>query len=125
VILPPLLGASLEGVDFTIHEWVDEGESSAERPIAPLHVHHRDDEAWYVLEGKLGFRRGGDVLEAPAGAGVLVPAGVPHTYWNAGESCARYLLVLPPRLAALISALHEPDRGDIGDLFARFGSRLL
>jgi mannose-6-phosphate isomerase-like protein (cupin superfamily) len=38
-----------------------EWEASAERigplaPVAPLHVHHEDDEAWYVLEGALGFR---------------------------------------------------------------------
>ena len=39
-----------------VAEWVDEGETSRDRPIAPLHLHRSEDEAWFVLEGRLGFR---------------------------------------------------------------------
>ncbi|HEY6962489.1 MAG TPA: cupin domain-containing protein [Gaiellaceae bacterium] len=122
--VPPLLGMALEGDSFTVAEWQDDGESSAERPIAPLHVHDRDDEAWYVLEGTLGFRRGDETLTAAAGSAVLVPPGVAHTYWNAGGGRARYLIVMPPRVAALIRALHEPF-DDLDALFRRFESRLV
>jgi uncharacterized cupin superfamily protein len=118
---PPLLGMALGGDDFTLAEWVDDGESSAERPIAPLHVHRRDDEAWYVLEGELCFRRGDETLSAKAGAAVIVPAGVEHTYWNGSGARARYLLVLTPRIAGLIRALHEPF-DDLDALFERFES---
>ena len=41
---------------FVIAQWTDPGGSP--EPIAPLHVHLEDDEAWYVLEGTLGFRVG-------------------------------------------------------------------
>jgi mannose-6-phosphate isomerase-like protein (cupin superfamily) len=119
----PLRGSSLAGADFTIAEWVDDGESSRDRPIAPRHVHYADDEAWYVLEGTLGFSRGDEQLEAPAGSAVLVPRGVVHTYWNAGGSRCRYLIVLTPRLAALIAELHEPGV-DVPALFARHQSAL-
>jgi mannose-6-phosphate isomerase-like protein (cupin superfamily) len=123
---PPLVGETLGGGDFVLAEWVDDGGTSAERPIAPLHVHDRDDEAWYVLEGVLGFRRGDELLEAPAGAAVLVTAGTPHSYWNAGAVRARYLLVMTPRIAALIAALHEPGaHDDLDALFHRFDSRLV
>ena len=125
-VVPPLLGSSLDGTDFVLVEWSDDGESSADRPLAPLHVHDRDDEAWYVLEGTLALRHDDEVLQVPTGAGALVPAGVPHTYWNAGPGRARYLLVLTPRIAALIAALHEPGaRDDLPGLFHRFDSRLL
>jgi mannose-6-phosphate isomerase-like protein (cupin superfamily) len=40
---------------FVVQEWRDEGETRRESPVAPLHVHHEEDEAWYVLEGRLGF----------------------------------------------------------------------
>ena len=105
-------------------EWADAGESSAERPIAPLHLHHSDDEAWYVLEGTLGFVRGDERLEAPAGSAVLVPRGVAHTFWNAGGASAlRDRDDAPDR---------RPDRGaaragrvdDLPALFARFDSAL-
>jgi mannose-6-phosphate isomerase-like protein (cupin superfamily) len=123
---PPLLGQSLAGRDFVLAEWVDNGESSAERPIAPLHIHYSDDEAWYVLEGALAFIRGDERLIAAAGSGVLVPRGVPHTFWNAGSSRARYLIVLTPRVAALIAALHEPGAlDDLEGLFRRFDSAVL
>lgn len=122
--VPPLLGSSLAGTDFTIAEWIDDGESSAAHPIAPLHVHYADDEAWYVLEGTLGFRRGDEQLEAAGGSAVLVPRGLAHTFWNAGSGRCRYLIVLTPRLAALIEGLHEPGV-DVPALFARYDSALL
>ncbi len=124
--VPPLLGAGLEGDDFVLAEWVDDGDSSAARPVAPLHRHHGDDEAWYVLEGTLGFLCGDERLEAPAGSAVLVPRGVAHTFWNAGVGRARYVIVMTPRIAALVAALHEPGAfEDAHALFRRFDSELL
>jgi mannose-6-phosphate isomerase-like protein (cupin superfamily) len=82
VRVPPLLGTTIEGTDFVLGDWVDRGETSAERPIAPLHRHFSDDEAWYVLDGALGFVRGDEQLEAPAGSAVLVPRGVAHAFWK-------------------------------------------
>ena len=120
----PLVGSSLEGGDFVLAEWIDDGESSVERPVAPLHRHLADDEAWYVLEGRLGFIRGGERLEAPAGSAVLAARGVPHTFWNAGGGRARYLIVMTPRIAALIAALHEPGANP-REVFPRFASELL
>jgi uncharacterized cupin superfamily protein len=124
--VPPLRGGRLSGGDFVIAEWVDDGESSAARPVAPLHRHLADDEAWYVLEGTLGFIRGDERLEAPAGSGVLVARGLPHTFWNHGSGRARYLIVMTARVAALVEALHEPGAlADAPALFRRFDSELL
>ena len=107
--------------DFVIVEWTAE---IGTHWIAPLHLHRGDDEAWYVLEGTLGFRRGDEELEAHAGSGVYVPRGTPHTYWNAGDREARYLLVMTPKIAGLIEAIHEPG-ADIPALFAAHDSELL
>ena len=123
---PPLAGHTLSSKDgsLALAEWKDEGESSAERPIAGLHVHHSDDEAWYVLEGTLGFRLRDKTIEAPAGSAVLAPAGTPHTYWNAGPETVRYLLIAPPRLFELIRELHEPG-ADFAEVFRKYDSELL
>jgi mannose-6-phosphate isomerase-like protein (cupin superfamily) len=40
---------------FVIADWTDPG-THPRRPIAGLHMHRSDDEAWIVLEGALGFR---------------------------------------------------------------------
>ena len=123
---PPLAGAALAATDFVLAEWRDDGETSAERPIAPLHVHYEDDEAWYVLEGTLGFVCGEERVEAAAGAAVLVPRGTPHSYWNAGSRPARYVIVMTPRLAALVDAVHRPGALDRAhELFREYASELL
>ena len=47
---------------------------------SPLHVHHREDEWFYVLEGELTFWVGGEVIVAPAGSFVFGPRDIPHTF---------------------------------------------
>ena len=123
---PPLAGHTLTSKEGSIAlaEWTDEGESSAERPIAGLHVHYADDEAWYVLEGTLGFRLGDRTVEAQKGAAVLAPSGTPHAYWNVGPGRARYLLIASPRLFELIEELHSPD-ADFAEVFQKYDSELL
>lgn len=107
--------------DFVIVEWRAEVGSHW---IAPLHVHHADDEAWYVLEGSLGFRLGADEIEAPPGSAVLARRGTPHTYWNAGSVEARYILVMTPKIARLIEAIHEPG-ARIPALFVEYDSAIV
>jgi mannose-6-phosphate isomerase-like protein (cupin superfamily) len=123
---PPLAGAALRGGDFVVAEWRDDGDTSAERPIAPLHVHYEDDEAWYVLEGSLGFARGDDHVLAGPGAAVLVPRGTPHSYWNGHAGLTRYVIVMTPRIAALVEAVHRPGaRERLADTFREHASELL
>src|SRR5256885_1161683 len=62
---------------------------------SPLHVHHREDEWFYVIEGELTFWVGGEVIEAPAGSFVYGPRDVPHTFLVSSPQ-ARFLLVAEP-----------------------------
>jgi quercetin dioxygenase-like cupin family protein len=62
----------------------------------PLHVHAREDEAWYALEGELRVRVGDAVTAAPAGAFFFAPRGVAHTFQNVGDRPARVLVVFTP-----------------------------
>src|SRR5689334_21360621 len=59
---------------------------------SPLHVHRREDEWFYVIEGELTFWVGGETIVAPAGAFVYGPRDVPHTFLVSSEQ-ARFLLV--------------------------------
>ena len=107
---PPLAGKTMGSPDssFAVAEWSDPGGPAGERPrfIAPWHVHHRDDEAWYVLEGQLSVQSGSERIELWPGCGVLVPRGTPHTYWNPGPERTRYLLMMPPGILRLIQRIH-------------------
>ena len=116
--------AHVEGDDFVLVEWSDSGDSEWEW-IAPLHVHHSDDEAWYVLEGTLRFRIADEVFEAGANSAALAPKGTPHSYGNAAEgTTARYLLVMTPRIAELVEQIHVPG-ADVPAIFASHDSEIL
>ena len=131
MVAEPLAGRILGSTkdSFAVAEWRDEGAPPGPpRMIAPLHKHLSDDEAWYVLEGSLCVRRGDEVVEVPAGAGVLVPRGTAHTYWNPGQAPARYLLFMTPTILGLIQAIHElKDRGaeSLKAVFEKYDSELL
>ena len=115
---------------FVVAEWTIPGGPVDEPPrlVAPLHVHLEDDEAWYVLEGTLRFRLGERELEAHAGAAVVGPRGVPHTFWNPGREPARFVLVITPRTLRLIETIHElPDRSPetLREHFRRYGCEIV
>jgi mannose-6-phosphate isomerase-like protein (cupin superfamily) len=63
--------------------------------VAPLHVHHREDEAFWILEGGATFAIGDAVVEARAGDYLFGPRGIPHRY-TVGESGCRMLFILTP-----------------------------
>jgi mannose-6-phosphate isomerase-like protein (cupin superfamily) len=131
IVAPPLAGTVLGAVgsDFVIAEWKDPGgPPGPPRWIAPLHLHHRDDEAWYVLDGKLGVRVGTEIVEAKAGSAVFVAHGTPHTYWNAGTGMLRYLLVMTSNIYSLIQDIHamtERSQAELAAVFARHDSELV
>jgi mannose-6-phosphate isomerase-like protein (cupin superfamily) len=62
----------------------------------PLHVHHREDEAFWVLEGELSMRCGDRTFRARPGSFVFLPRDVPHTFVVEGHTPARMLTLLTP-----------------------------
>jgi mannose-6-phosphate isomerase-like protein (cupin superfamily) len=109
---------------FVVADWTDPGTHPG-RPIAGLHLHRSDDEAWIVLSGKLGFQIDDERREVPAGEAILVTRGTRHSFWNASSEPARYLLVMTPRLHHLIQALHSGERSDYAQIFEEHDSELL
>jgi quercetin dioxygenase-like cupin family protein len=108
---------SASGNSFSIYEWRGSGP-------ATLHVHHSDDEAWHVLEGELTFRYADRTETVGPRTTVFVRSGVAHTY-SAGAG-SRYLIILTPRLSALIAALQaDRDPAHQHEIYRRFESELL
>ena len=77
---------------------------------SPLHVHRREDEWFYVMEGELAFWVGGEIIKAPAGSFVYGPRDIPHTFQVTSEK-ARFLLVTEPAgFEDFMRAAGEPAR---------------
>lgn len=105
-----------DGATFSVHQWRGSGPPQ-------LHVHDADDEAWHVLEGSIEFRFANRTELAERGTTVFVPAGVAHTF--VATDAARYLIVLTPRLRALIDELHETRAQEHEAVYRRYASRLV
>ena len=60
------------------------------------HIHFREDELWYVIEGEFRFKAGNAMLHASTGGFVFGPRGVPHAFQNIGESAGRLLVITTP-----------------------------
>jgi mannose-6-phosphate isomerase-like protein (cupin superfamily) len=115
-------GQAVRGTTLVIADWSAEG---TEREVAPLHVHHADDEGWHVISGAIRFRFEDREFIAQAGSTILVPAGVPHTFGNAGPEPSRFIIIVPTRLDELISQLHQADPAEHPDIYRRHESELL
>jgi quercetin dioxygenase-like cupin family protein len=63
---------------------------------SPWHLHHTEDEAFYVVEGEMTFICGDKKIAAGPGAWVWGPRGVPHGFRVEGTSPARLLLFCTP-----------------------------
>lgn len=62
----------------------------------PLHIHHAEDEALWVLEGRFTFQIGDEMIAAGPGAFVFQPRGTPHTFRLESATPARLLVLLVP-----------------------------
>jgi mannose-6-phosphate isomerase-like protein (cupin superfamily) len=62
----------------------------------PLHLHVREDEMWYVLDGHVRFRAGDRMFDAPTRSFMFIPRGTPHCFQNVGDEPARLLVMFTP-----------------------------
>ena len=82
-------GQTTAGRVAVTENWAPRGYGS------PLHVHHNEDEWFYVLSGELTFWVDGEVIPATAGSFVYGPRDLPHTFTVSSDE-ARFLLVIEP-----------------------------
>ena len=62
----------------------------------PPHIHHGEDEAFYVLEGEVNFQVGERIVKATEGSFVFGPKDIPHSFAIAGERPAKVLVMFSP-----------------------------
>lgn len=95
---------------------------------SPWHVHHNEDESFYVIEGDILFIVGAEQQRITAGPGTYVfgPRDIPHGFRNESSVPARMLLeTTPSGFEQFVLALAEPASGvapagppDMGRLMA-------
>lgn len=122
------------GVQFKLHGR-DTGAqlSIVEHPfdvgaLVPPHLHTREDEISYILEGEIGFRSEDQEVVLGPGGYIIKPHGEVHAMWNAGRVPARMIEIITPpgfedffRELADLNAAGADLAAHIGDLGERYG----
>lgn len=75
---------------------------------APLHVHHREDEAFWILEGDVTFEVGETTIEAHAGDYAFGPRDIPHRYTVGSDGCRMLFILTPGGFEDLVRAMSRP-----------------
>jgi quercetin dioxygenase-like cupin family protein len=98
----------------------------------PPHVHDREDEFIYVLEGEFEVMLGGKLFMAPKGAQIFFPRHIPHAFTNVGTTAGKTLWTIIPggnfedffeELNALPAG--PPDMGEVVRIFGKYGMEVL
>jgi quercetin dioxygenase-like cupin family protein len=102
-----ILAGGAPGAAFGLVEMSDVPAGSA----SPLHVHHHDDEGFYVLDGEVTLHLPGRAVRLGPGEYAVAPRGVPHAY-RVGDRRARWLVTSTggfERFVAAVAGLGAPD----------------
>lgn len=89
----------------------------------PLHVHHSQDEIFYVIEGAYFFKVGEEKFHLVAGDSIFLPRKVPHA-WTQESDKSRMMVSLQPagkleEFFVTMSGLdHEPSPKEVAQIFA-------
>lgn len=94
----------------------------------PPHVHRREDEIFYVLEGCFEFHVGKETIRAAPGSVVMAPRNIPHRFQNTGDEPGKLLIVCQPagfekfvEEFAALPADQPPDFGKMAEIGQRHG----
>lgn len=71
-------------------EWANPGSGT------PPHIHHKEHEVFYILEGEMTFFKDGQPVVAKAGTLVHVPSGVLHNYVNQTQNIVHMMVMVTP-----------------------------
>lgn len=90
------------GVFSLMHERLPRGAEP------PPHVHRREDEAFFVLDGTLSVRVGDETFSASPGSFVFCPRDVPHLLTVESDEVRMLTLCTPGGVEKLFVELGEP-----------------
>lgn len=76
--------------------------------VAPLHVHHREDESFWILEGTITFEVGDATIQAGPGDYVFGPRGIQHRYIVGDAGCRMLFIMTPGGMERLVREMSVP-----------------
>jgi quercetin dioxygenase-like cupin family protein len=104
---------------------------------APWHVHHREDEAFWILDGDITIEVGDTAIECHAGDYAFGPRDIPHRYTVGDAGCRMLFILTPGGFEHIVREMgrpagsrtlpppSEPDFAHVAEVAERYGCELL
>jgi len=93
---------------------------------APWHIHTREDEYFYVLNGVISVHLGREAYAAGPGSFVFLPRGIPHAWDVEGESATLLMMTVPAMLEEFLREFHAAaTRADRDQVATSYGIEFL
>jgi quercetin dioxygenase-like cupin family protein len=94
---------------------------------APLHLHTKEDEYFYVVEGEIIVKCNGEVFNAKKGAFIFLPRDIAHEWDVVGENGATVLMItVPAMLEDFLHKFHQAGSKEAREsVAAAFGLKFL
>ncbi|ASU35519.1 cupin domain-containing protein [Mucilaginibacter xinganensis] len=124
-----IMDVKVSGTDTNGNMVIFEQTSLSQGRGTPLHIHHAQDEVFYVLEGDYFFRVGDDKYHLSAGDSIFLPMKVPHA-WTQVSAKGKMTVIFQPAgkmenfFVTLAGLDHEPDHDELVTLFADNGMQI-
>lgn len=118
-----VLDVKISGSDTNGDLAIFEQTSLSQGKGTPLHIHHKQDEIFRVLEGSYYFQVGNDKYTLGIGESIFLPRKVPHAWTQVSEKGKMWVTLQPAgkleEFFVAVAALdHEPTKAEMEKLFA-------
>ena len=118
-----ILDVKISGSDTDGDLAIFEQTSLSQGRGTPLHIHHFQDEIFYILEGSYKFQVGGEKYDLTIGDSVFLPREVAHSWTQVSEKGKMCVIMQPAgkleNFFVTVAALdHEPNQQEIAKIFS-------
>jgi len=118
-----ILDVKISGSDTDGDLAIFEQTSLSQGRGTPLHIHHSQDEVFYILEGSYKFQVGGDKYDLTKGDSIFLPRKVAHAWTQVSEKGKMTVIMQPAgkleNFFITVAALdHEPSQKEIAKIFS-------
>lgn len=117
-----ILDVKISGTDTDGDIAIFEQTSMSQGKGTPLHIHHKQDEIFNIIEGSYKFQVGDDRFDLTTGDSIFLPRKVPHAWTQVSEKGKMNVIMQPAgkleNFFVTMAALdHEPSKQELAKIF--------
>lgn len=125
-----IIDVKISGSDTNGELAIFEQTSLSQGKGTPLHIHHLEDEIFFIIEGSYKFKVGDDLYDLTTGDSIFLPRKVPHAWTQVSEK-GKMIVTMQPAgklenfFVTMAELKHVPTQDEIAKIFADNGMQVV